>query len=143
MSSLIRPAALFLMIGLFACSLLFGCASLTENNTDARLLTMYATIKIADGDQARAEVIEEVASDVQRYASSERHLTVDLLVGAIRDRVPWSDLDAADELLIHELLDRLRVELTDRLGADVLPEDLRLAADVVAGWVIQAAGRIG
>lgn len=132
----IKLGAVCALLGL---AFLSACSTLNEHENTARLTTQYATIKVIDGDVGRAERVEDIASDVRAYASSEAHLTVDLLIGAIRDRIDWGDLDAADTLLLTTLIDELRAELMRRLGPGVLPEDLRLAADTVAEWVIAAA----
>lgn len=128
-----------IILALAAMLVVSGCAMLTEGDSQARLVTMYATLKVVDGDAGKATRVEEIATEVQEYASQETFLTVDLLIAAIRDRVPWHDLDAADELLVNALLDELRNELIRRLGSDVLPEDLRLAVENVTGWVISAS----
>lgn len=116
-----------------------ACATLTDDNFQAKLATQYATIKIVNGDPDKADRIVEIASEIQRYASGETLLTVDLLVFAIKDQIQWNKLDVADTLLVNALLDQLRTELVARLGADALPGDVRLAVDVVAAWVISAA----
>ncbi len=118
---------------------LAGCAWLSEGNTDVKLVTQYAVLKVAENDPAKAQRIEEIALEVQRYATGEALLTVDALIVAIRAEIRWDRLDAADALLVNALLDRLRTELVERLGADVLPEDLRLAVDVLCEWIVEAA----
>ena len=123
-----------------ALAILTGCATLTDENSSARLTTYYATLKVIDGDPDKAARVQFIATEVQRYASGEEYLTVDLLIAAIKDQVRWDKLDAADELLVHALIDELRAALVRRFGEDVLPEDLRLAASTVATWVITAAG---
>ena len=118
---------------------LCGCAALTEGNTDAKLITQYAVLKVSEGDPAKADRIEEIALEVQRYAQDATAITVDALIVAIRAEVRWSELDAADTLLINALLERLRTELIEYLGPEQLPEDVRLAATTVAEWVIEAS----
>lgn len=126
--------ATVLLLGFLA-----ACSFVQERESNARLATMYATIKVVDGDAAKADRVEEIATEIREYASGEKFLTVDLLVDQVRKQVNWDRLDAADKLLVSALLDELKLQLIERLGADVLPEDLRLAADTVAGWVITAA----
>ena len=120
-------------------SLLAGCSFLTTHSATAKIATQYATIKVIDGDPGKAARVASIATEVRRYASGEPHLTVDRLIQAVRDRIDWASLDAADTLLVTALLDHLRAELTARLGPDILPGDLRLAADKVASWVAAAA----
>ena len=128
----------FLLAALVGGFFVSGCAALQEGNADAKLVTQYATLKVADGDPAKAARIAEIASEVRRYVTDAEALTVDALIVAIRAEVNWSSLDAADTLLVNALLERLRVELIEYLGPEQIPEDLRLAATTVADWVIEA-----
>lgn len=116
-----------------------GCATLTEGNASSKLVAQYAVIKVAQNDPAKAARIAEIAAQVKLYISDEESPTVDALVIAIRSQIEWSKLDPADTLLVNALLERLRTELTEYLGPDTLPEDLRLAATTVADWVIEAS----
>lgn len=137
MNSIKRSAVALTLI--LCAALATGCAAIQQKDSEAKLVTMYATIKIVNGDRDRAVRVEEIASEVRQYASGEKQITVDLLVDQIRKQVPWQKLDPADELLIHALIDELRLRLVDRFGPDPLPEDLQLAVDTVAEWVINAA----
>ena len=128
-----------LMTAALAVSLLAGCSFLAQHSATAKIATQYATIKVIDGDPGKAARVASIATEVRRYASGEPHLTVDRLIQAVRDRIDWASLDAADTLLVTALLDHLRAELTARLGPDILPGDLRLAVDKVASWVAAAA----
>ena len=130
---------LYVLPVVIALSLAAGCSFLQEHESSAEFTTKSVTLKVIDGDASKAERVESIASDVQAYAGSEVHLTVDLLIRAIEERVDLDRLDPADRLLVEELIDSLRAELIRRLGPGVLPEDLRLAVDTVAGWVIDAA----
>lgn len=126
---------------LLVIALLSGCALIKEGNSDARLIVQYSTLKVCD-TPARAQRCSEIATEVQRYANDAEQLTVAALMLAIEEQVDWTALDAADALLVRTLTDRLRSELEERLGADVLPEDLRLAATTVADWVIEASALV-
>lgn len=120
---------------------LLGCASIADNNADTRLIVQYSTLKVCD-TQERAARCAEIAAEVARYANDTAQLTVSALMFAIEDQIDWTSLDAADALLVRTLTARLRAELVERLGEDVLPEDLRLAATTVADWVIEASALV-
>ena len=120
-------------------SLTAACETFKERESSARLVTMYATLKVIDGDTEKAARVQTIASEVQAYASAETFLTVDLLIGELKDQINWDNLDTADTLLVTELVNQLRDELIARLGPGVLPEDLRLAVNTVSSWVIAAA----
>lgn len=126
---------------LLMAAVLVGCASLKENNADARLIVQYSTLKVCDTAE-RAARCAEIAGEVQRYANDTAQLTVSALMFAIEEQIDWTSLDAADALLVRTLTERLRAELVERLGEDVLPEDLRLAATTVADWVIDASALV-
>lgn len=137
MKRLLRASPALMLAAIF--SLVSACATIGDQDSTVRLAAMYATIKVINGDTRKAERVEEIASQVQAYASDEKFLTIDLLVDQVRELVNWDKLDAADTLLVDALLMELRSRLEERLGTNVLPEDLRLAVNTVAGWVISAA----
>lgn len=124
------------VILLLATAALSGCASLPEN-ADAKLVTQYAAIKICDTAE-RAARCAAIADEVRRYVNDTPYPTVALLMGAIEAEIDWTKLDPADTLLARSLLDRLEQELVSRLGAEVLPEDLRLATETVSRWIQEA-----
>jgi len=131
-----------LLIYLALFSLMVGCSTLNEYERTARLTTMYATIKVVDDDQAKAERVEEIAGEVKRYAQDAELLTIDALIDTTRSLIDWSKLDAADRLLVDALLLELEDRLKERFGDDTVLEDLRLTVDKVADWVIEAAQMI-
>ena len=116
-----------------------ACSFLGEHKATAKLATQYATIKIIDGDRAKAQRVWEIAKEVKKYANTKPQLTVDRLIDEVKAQINWGDLDAADTLLVNALIDELSQQLTNRLGSQSLPKDLRLAVDTVVDWVISAA----
>lgn len=120
-------------------SMTSACAFLSEHKATAKLATQYATIKVIDGDRAKAQRVREIAKEVKEYANTKAQLTVDRLIDEVKAQINWEDLDAADTLLVNALIDELSQQLTERLGSESLPKDLRLAVDTVIDWVISAA----
>ena len=116
-----------------------ACSFFSEHKATAKLATQYATIKIIDGDRAKAQRVREIAKEVKQYANTKPQLTVDRLIDEVKAQINWGDLDAADTLLVNALIDELSQQLTKRLGSQSLPKDLRLAVDTVVDWVISAA----
>ena len=121
-------------------SLVFaGCSTLNEYENTARLTTQYATIKVIDDDRAKAQRVEEIATEVKAYAQDDLFLTVDRLIDEARSQIAWHKLDAADRLLVDALLTELEVRLKERFGGDAVPDELRLTVEKLADWVISAA----
>lgn len=121
---------------------LSACGMIQDRPDSARGITLYATIKATKYDPARAEKIERIATNVREYATGDKMLTVEILIEAIRQEARYDDMLPEDKILTDILLAELRNGLERRFGADVLPEDLRLAVDTVAEWVIEAARMI-
>ncbi len=127
------------IITLIVGSLTTGCAWLEENETSARVLTTYATLKVIDEDPEKARRVEEIALEVLQLADSDPQTTIQRLVGEARSHIRWERLDAADSLLVNALLIELEVRLQERYGDGIIPEDARLTVRTLAGWVIEAA----
>lgn len=120
-------------------SMTSACTFLSEHKATAKLATQYATIKVIDGDRAKAQRVWAIAKEVKKYANTKPQLTIDRLIDEVKAQINWEDLDAADTLLVNTLVDELSQQLTERLGPESLPKDLRLAVDTVVDWVISAA----
>lgn len=119
--------------------LLSGCAFLQEHESEARIATTYATLKVIGEDSERAARVVEIATEVRAIASGDPEATVALLIGEARELIKWDRLDAADTVLVDTLLVELEVRLIDVLGDDILPEDARVTVQTIADWVIRAA----
>ncbi len=130
------------LLVLFAALTLTGCGLvdvIEENESSARLVTTYATLKVIDGDNEKADRVVEIAQEVSRLAGDDPEVTVDLLVARIRSLIRWDRLDEADTLLVDALLLELSARLKDKLGDELIPKDARVTVQTVAEWVISAA----
>ena len=128
-----------LLLAIATLSLATACSTLNEHENTARLTTQYATIKVIGDDRAKAQRVEEIATEVKSFAQDELVLTVDRLIDETRSQINWQRLDAADRLLVDALLTELEVRLKERFGGDAVPHELRLTVDKLADWVISAA----
>ena len=127
-------------VTLFAAALLLaGCSFLQDNQASARLTVQYATLKVIDGDLDKRDRVVEIAERALDRLDDTPEATVHAVVGEVREQVPWSNLDAADKILIDALLTELESRLIERYGDGVLSEEARLGAATVAQWVISAA----
>ena len=127
------------LLFLATASMTGACSFFSEHRATAKLATQYATIKIIDGDRAKAQRVRKIAKEAKKYANTKPQLTVDRLIDEVKAQINWGYLDAADTLLVNALIDELSLRLTERLGSEPLPKDLRLAVDTVVDWVISAA----
>ena len=120
---------------------LSGCA--TGGGTTGDLVPMAGVMKLTEelveGDAEKAAAVRDIATDIRAAATAEEFATVDLLITAVRARVPWDRISPVDAAIAEELIKSLRQYLLDELGADVLPEHMRLTVEKVSGWVILAA----
>lgn len=128
-----------LLLTVLACFTFAGCAFLQEHESEARIATTYATLKVIDEDAERASRVVEIATEVRAIAGGDPEATVGLLIGEVRGLIKWENLDAADTLLVDTLLIELEARLINRLGDGVLPDDARLTVQTIADWVIRAA----
>jgi len=116
-----------------------GCALIQENESTARIVVTYATLKIVDGEPAKGERVIEIAEEVRTYTSDDPEVTVDALMNRVRGLIRWERLDRADTLLITALLVELEERLKERLGEGLISPEDRLTVRTLADWVISAA----
>jgi hypothetical protein len=125
----------------FACAALFvlPACNTTATSPTAKLVVQYAVLKVADNNPAKAAKIAEIAKEIQALAGGEGFNTVDLLVAAVRAKVDFSKLDAADTLLANALIDTIAAELKSRVGSEPFADGNLLKVKQVAAWVVDAA----
>lgn len=129
------PAALILAVALA----LAGCVTTgTTGHAATKLTVQYATIKVLDKNPAYAARAAEIAGTVRKAASGEAS-TVDTLIALARAEIQWGELDAADSLLLNELLNFIAAELRQRVGDGPIAGDKGLAVAEFASWIEQAA----
>ena len=127
-------------VGLIALLMvLSGCAFIQEHESEARIATTYATLKVIDEDAERAARVVDIATEVSEIAGGDPEATVGLLIAEARDLIKWENLDAADTVLVDTLLIELEARLIDVLGDGILPDDARVTVQTIAEWVIRAA----
>ena len=121
---------------------LAGCAALLSENEDrGRLAVQYATLKVIDGQQSRADRVQVWVSDAQSYVDASEEVTIDRLDEEVRERVRWERLDAADQLLIDRILTNSRERLEAELSGGLLDEPERQRLGTVLEWIEEAAAR--
>jgi len=140
-----------IMAALLALTLCAGCSFVEERESQAELVTKYATLKVIKGDPARADRVEDVASEVLRFVDNSTPSTVEALISFVRAEIRWDKLDEADALLVEALLIEVKYQLKalvcdDEANLneceDFIPADLKITTQKIARWVVEAAQTI-
>lgn len=121
-----------------------GCATTSASaDADRSLLVhagiSYAVAKVVKGDADRAARIIAISGAVRQVAGDAQVESVALLDAYIRAKIDWSKLDAADQVLVNLLLERIKARLESKLGAGPLTGAKLLVVAEVAGWIEDAA----
>ncbi len=134
----VRMFAVFvMMIALSACS---SVGKFVEESPAAAQLTFqYATAKIVDAQQDRAEKVLSAVSDARQYVSGDASVTVEFLYDQAVDRINWDRLDAADQILVKAILQNASERLQREIGAGILDESQELRLLTVLDWIEDAA----
>lgn len=136
------PAIIASVIILAGVILFSGCATTgvtpTTQNSAVKLTVQYATLKVLNKNPAYAARAATIAGDVRKVASGEAS-TVDILISLARSQINWDRLDAADTLIVTELLNVISAELKARVGSGPIVGDKALAVAEFASWIEQAA----
>ncbi len=133
--------SLLLIVGV----MLSGCNTFTDGNARndiaAELTIKYATMKVIErsGDPAaKAARIADIAAQAKTLVDGGAVAFVPELEIIVRQKIPWSELDAADTLLADALLTTLRTELMSRVDGGTLDDKTRLAVTKVLDSVVEA-----
>lgn len=119
---------------------LAGCSLWQASETSRqRMAVQYAVLKITDGEEARAERVREVVTDLREGIADAQKVTVSDLMNQVRDVVRWDRLDMADQVLIREILNTAEQRLKDELGTDPILGERRLKLHTLFDWIEQAA----
>lgn len=114
-----------------------ACAVLNAGDPGTELAVKYATLKACD-TPAKATECAVIAGDLRDDVNQLNYATVDLFIEAVTREIDSRGYAPADLLLAYGLRDMLRAGLLEYLGPEPLPEDLLLAINTVAEWVIEA-----
>lgn len=121
--------------------LLIGCIGigLGTRQTGARTAIEVATLKFIDGDSQRARRFYEITDGLIAITSETEtqsiKKTLDKIEAKARSRIEWSKLDEAEALLIHRLIDVVRIEIQERAKQGFVDESAQVAIRTVLKWV--------
>ena len=118
-----------------------GCASSGSNESQLteQLVIQYAVLKVVCDNPEKAKRIGEVAREAKTFLAGDG-VTVALLDEAVRAKIDWTKLDAADTLLVNALLAEVDRQLSVKLGAGVLSPEQLVTVNEVLDWVIAVSG---
>ena len=126
---------LIIVLSLF----LTGCIGLGLQQAGARTAIEVATLKFIDGDNQRAQRVYEISSELIAITSEDEaqpiKKTLDKIEAKARSRIEWSKLDEAEALLIHRLIDVVRIEIQERAKQGFVDESAQVAIRTVLKWV--------
>ena len=131
-----------LMVALVAISLV-GCASLQRGDQGTKTVIQFATLKFIDEDTERARGVYAHVQEARGFLTEEGSVSLDQLEVKVRDSIPWARFDQAEQLLLSNLIDMVRVELEDRIEGGLLDPDEQVAVENVLKWIEQAAQMAG
>ena len=123
---------------------LVGCATVTGEGAKqvaAKTTIQFATLKVIDQDQARANRVVTIVSDVKQFVDGNAALND--IEAQVRDEIDWSRLDEAETLVVSNLIDAVRVEIEARVDEGVLDGNDRVAVKNVLDWIHEAAVMAG
>ena len=123
-----------------ALTLMFtGCAGVNLQQAGARTAIEVATLKYIDGNNERAgrvyaiasELIEETQNDTEKPLRQ----TLDRIESKARERIEWNQLDEAEALVVHRVIDAARTEVEHRVKQGTVNESARVAIRTVLKWI--------
>lgn len=125
-----------------------GGLTACKEETNAKLIVQYATMKViekgkdAAEQQERAEKIRDIASKAAGMLKGDT-VTINLLEAAVREQIGKLNLSPADGFLANALVQEVISELESRIGTAVLNEEQRFKVATVLGWVVSGTAFAG
>jgi hypothetical protein len=128
---------------LLVCAAVMALAGCATTSPSGDIVTGYGIMKLTEeavkDDVEKAQRVRLMAEQVRAAAANQEFQSVDLLMAEVRRHIPWDRISPADTFFANEMLRLWRDDLVTRFGEGILPEDIRLSVEKVAGWVILAA----
>lgn len=118
-----------------------GCAFLDAVEPDTKQLAVqYATIKVIDGDTTKRDRVLELVERGRKYVTQDDSVTIAALDQGVRDLIRWDSMDAADRLLIDNIIINARERMADEIGSGLLNAEQKAKVLTVFDWIESAAG---
>lgn len=129
----------WILLPILGLTLVSGCALLREEDPAAKTAIQFAVLKYIDEDTARADRVLEVVGEAERYVSSDAVTTLQALRERVVAEIDWTELDAAEQLLVRNLIDAVQAKLEEEIGEDALSAENEVAVKTVLSWIREAA----
>mgnify|MGYP006428165319 CR=1 FL=1 len=133
-----------IILVLMLSAILSGCGFLQSIDFNGRGLAArsaieVATLKFIDGDQDRAQRINEITSEILAVADRGKEEAINEALNRIenklRNEIVWSNLDDAEALLINRVIDVARNEIEERAREGTVDKSVKVAAKTVLEWI--------
>jgi len=136
-----RKSVFYVSLMAMAMVLFSGCSFVEDNPNTARLTTQYATVKVIDGDSARAARIVEITSQIKLTIAEDTSATISALNTYVRGEIRWEKLTPEDTILIDAVLLNAVARLEEEVSAGLLDPDQRIQLTTFLTWIEEVAAR--
>lgn len=136
-----QPMLWLILSALVGAFLLSGCSLIykaAEHPDVAQAVVKNRTLAFIDGDPAKAERVERVASKVQELVDTNPEVRPKKLREAVEEAVPWGELSELEARSLRALIVVIEQGL-DKHASDALNRQDRLYLDTTLTWVIESA----
>jgi len=132
-------------VGFIPVAFLSGCSTTPGETWDGpseaigSAVIQYAVLEYIDGDAETAERILAVTDALQGNTTSLEAVTIDALVAAARDTVPWEAMTPPQIVLANQLIGFIEGQIRRRVDVGQLSPESLASVDLMIGWISQAA----
>lgn len=131
-----------LLLSVFLLSAISGCASLQSGSAAPKLAVTYGTLKFIDAAPVtarcdRGERVRAIAADAKSFFDTQT-FSLEQINHAVRAKVPWHELDIADQVLADALITIVVEEIGAQTVNGFIDPETAYNASRILGWVEQA-----
>lgn len=136
-----------LVVSAFALVLTPGCETLnnvtdyvSENETIAKPVVQYATLKVINNDSSRALEVKARVSSLRTITDNlTEAVPVHFLADKLRDEIDFDSLAAEDQILVNSLIDETQRRIQNEIQVDTLDPESIVVVNTALDWVDEAA----
>lgn len=136
-----------LLVSAFTLVLTPGCETIrnvtdyiSENETVAKPVVQYATLKVIDEDSDRAlEVKARVASLKKTTDNLDTSVPIQFLADKLRDEIDFDGMAVEDQILVNTLINEAQRRIQNEIQADTLDPESVVVVNRVLDWIDEAA----
>jgi hypothetical protein len=98
----------------------------------------YGVVKYLSGQPDQQPRALEIVHYLQKAVDQEAQVTVSEIEDLAIDKIPWSELDLADQFLLRSMIEDIGVHLRERVGDGVLDDGDRVRLKEFLTWIEHA-----